>query len=78
MWAYQRSIVPIRAKSLTASRYPATEARVTAFVSALAKPLFWPATAKLAARRFTSYSNGPGSVSSKSLRSKTSRRSGEA
>ena len=33
---------------------------------------------KLAASRFTSYSKGPGSVSSKSLMSKTSDRSGEA
>jgi hypothetical protein len=36
------------------------------------------ATAMLAARRLTSHSQGPGSVSSKSLRSKTSRRSGDA
>ena len=36
------------------------------------------ATAKLAASRLTSHSNGPGSVSSKSLTSKTSRRDGEA
>ena len=35
-----------------------------------------PATATLAASRLTSHSNGPGRVSSKSLRSKTSRRSG--
>ena len=41
-------------------------------------PLSRPATARLAASRLTSHSNGPGSVSSKSLRSKTSRRSGEA
>ena len=33
---------------------------------------------KLAAIRLTSYSNGPGSVSSKSLTSNSSRRSGEA
>ena len=33
---------------------------------------------KLAAIRFTSYSNGPGRVSSKSFRSNSSRRSGEA
>jgi hypothetical protein len=33
---------------------------------------------KLAAIRFTSYSNGPGSVSSKSFRSNSSRRSGDA
>ena len=42
------------------------------------KPLSRPATATLAANRLTSHSNGPGRVSSKSLRSKTSRRSGEA
>ena len=33
---------------------------------------------KLAARRFTSYSNGPGKVSSKSFRSNTKARSGDA
>jgi len=36
------------------------------------------ATVKLAAIRFTSYSNGPGSVSSKSFRSNISCRSGDA
>ena len=41
-------------------------------------PLSRPATARLAASRLTSHSNGPGWVSSKSLMSKTSRRSGEA
>ena len=41
-------------------------------------PLSRVATAKLAARRFTSHSKGPGRVSSKSLRSKTIRRSGDA
>ena len=41
-------------------------------------PLLRAAIVKLAAMRFTSYSNGPGSVSSKSLRSKSSVRSGEA
>ena len=40
-------------------------------------PLSRAATTKLAAIRFTSHSNGPGSVSSKSLRSNTSLRSGE-
>ena len=35
------------------------------------------AISKLAARRLTSHSHGPGSVSSKSLMSKTSRRSGD-
>ena len=42
------------------------------------KPRSRPAISKLAASRFTSHSNGPGSVSSKSLRSKTRVRSGEA
>ena len=40
-------------------------------------PLSRPAIAKLAASRFTSHSHGPGSVSSKSFMSNTSRRSGE-
>ena len=40
-------------------------------------PLSRPATAKLAASRLTSHSNGPGKVSSKSLTSKTRFRSGE-
>jgi hypothetical protein len=47
-------------------------------VSALEKPLLRDTTVKLAAIRFTSYSNGPGSVSSKSFRSNSSLRSGEA
>ena len=42
------------------------------------KPRSRPATAKLATSRFTSHSNGPGSVSSKSLMPNTSRRSGAA
>ena len=42
------------------------------------KPLPRPAIAKLAVRRFTSHSHGPGVVSSKSLTSKTRVRSGEA
>jgi hypothetical protein len=52
--------------------------RVTARVSALLKPLLRPAIMKLAAIRLTSYSNGPGRISSKSLTSNSSRRSGEA
>ncbi len=51
---------------------------VAARVSALEKPLLRAAIVKLAAIRFTSYSNGPGSVSSKSFRSNSSLRSGEA
>ncbi len=41
-------------------------------------PRLRPAISRLAARRCTSHSNGPGRVSSKSLRSKTSWRSGAA
>ena len=43
----------------------------------LEKPSWRPATTTLAARRLTSHSQGPGSVSSKSLQSKTSWRSGD-
>jgi hypothetical protein len=46
--------------------------------SPLLKPLLRPAIVKLVAIRFTSYSNGPGRVSSKSFTSNSSRRSGEA
>ena len=46
--------------------------------SLLGEPVLPLATTKLAASRLTSHSNGPGRVSSKSLRSKTKRRSGEA
>ncbi len=47
-------------------------------LSAVVRPLFRAAMVKLAAIRFTSYSNGPGRVSSKSFRSNTNRRSGDA
>ncbi len=45
--------------------------------SASVKPLLRPAIDRLAASRLTSHSHGPGSVSSKSLMSNTSSRSGE-
>ena len=51
---------------------------VAARASDLVKPLLRAAIVKLAAMRFTSYSNGPGRVSSKSFRSNTSVRSGDA
>ena len=51
---------------------------VAARASALVNPLLRAAIVKLAAMRFTSYSNGPGSVSSKSFTSNSSCRSGEA
>ena len=72
------SIVRISAKSAIASRYAATDASVDARVSAFENPLLRAAIVKLAAIRFTSYSNGPGRVSSKSFRSNSSFRSGEA
>jgi len=51
---------------------------VTDPLSALVRPLLRAAMVKLAAIRLTSYSNGPGSVSSKSFRSNSNSRSGEA
>ncbi len=44
---------------------------------AFENPRWRPATTMLAARRLTSHSQGPGSVSSKSLQSNTSWRSGD-
>ena len=61
-----------------ASRYAFTEASVVVVTSAALNPLLRPAMVKLAAIRFTSYSKGPGRVSSKSLRSKSRVRSGDA
>ena len=51
---------------------------MAARMSALVKPLLRAAMVKLAAMRLTSYSNGPGRVSSKSFRSNSRARSGEA
>ena len=76
--AYQMSIVRISANSAIACRYADTDASVDARASAGENPLLRAAIVKLAAIRFTSYSNGPGSVSSKSFRSNSSLRSGEA
>ena len=72
------SIVPICANEAIASRYAVTDASVDARMSALENPLLRAAIVKLAAMRFTSYSNGPGRVSSKSFRSNMSMRSGDA
>jgi hypothetical protein len=77
-FAYQTSSVRISANWAIASRYALADSRLAACSSALVKPLLRAAMVKLAAMRFTSYSNGPGSVSSKSFRSKTSSRSGDA
>ena len=54
------SIVDIPANSIIASRYAVTDVRVASRTSALLKPLLRAAIVKLAAMRFTSYSNGPG------------------
>lgn len=77
-WAYQTSRVRLPANSLIRSRYALTHARTVLFCSLTEKPFARAAVTKPAARRLTSHSNGPGRVSSKSLMSKTRRRSGEA
>src|SRR5204863_7397313 len=77
-WAYQMSIVRMSANSAIACRYADTDARVDDRASDRENPLLRAAIVKLAAIRFTSYSNGPGSVSSKSFKSNSSFRSGEA
>ena len=76
--AYQTSSVRISANAAIASRYARTAARVDSRASDSVNPLFLAAIVKLAASRLTSYSNGPGKVSSKSFRSSSSTRSGEA
>ncbi len=75
---YQTSRKRIVAAVAIVVRYAATAARAAARSSLRRQPLPRAATTKLAARRLTSHSNGAGSVSSKSLRSNTSRRSGAA
>ncbi len=75
---YQMSIVVICANSAIRSRYDSTDRSVALRASAGVKPLLRAAIVKLAAMRFTSHSNGPGSVSSKSFRSKSNVRSGDA
>jgi hypothetical protein len=76
--AYQTSMFLIFAKCAIAARYSRVIVITTERRIALLKPRSRPATAKLAASRLTSHSNGPGSVSSKSLMPKTSLRSGAA
>jgi hypothetical protein len=59
------SIVRICANWAIAVRYADTDASVDARVSAFENPLLRAAIVKLAAIRFTSYSNGPGSNAAK-------------
>ena len=66
------------AKLAIASRYWRTDSVTSTCRVDSSNPRSRPATAMLAASRFTSHSNGPGSVSSKSLMLKTRRRSGDA
>ncbi len=75
---YQSSIVPIWANSAIAVRYRLAAVMAAAALLFGVNPLLRPAMTKLAASRLTSYSTGPGRVSSKSLRSNINRRSGEA
>jgi hypothetical protein len=76
--AYHTSRLRMAAKRRIAARYSPTVSSTTRSWSRTPKSLSTAAISMLAASRLTSHSHGPGSVSSKSLRSKTSRRSGEA
>ncbi len=76
--AYHTSSARMPANCCMAVRYAATVPRTIARRCLRENPLSRPATSKLTASRFTSHSHGPGSVSSKSFRSNTSRRSGAA
>jgi hypothetical protein len=78
IFVYQTSRLPSSARRRIASLYSCAIAATIARRTRPLKPLSRPATEKLAASRFTSHSQGPGRVSSKSLTSKTSSRSGEA
>ena len=69
MCACQESRVRISAAARITARYSRTVVRTTSRRSDVEKPSSRPATSKLAARRTTSHSQGPGSVSSKSLMS---------
>ena len=76
--AYQMSRLLIPANVRIARRYDFTVPVTIAAHSLASNPRLRPAISKLAARRLTSHSNGPGCVSSKSLMSKTNDRSGDA
>ncbi len=77
MCAYQTSSVGSSAASRMTSRYSRTAAVTISRRSSAPNPRSRPAISRLAVRRFRSHSHGPGSVSSKSLTSKMSWRSGE-
>ena len=75
---YHTSRLRIAANLRIQRRYSATVASTIRSCSATVKPFERAAISTLTASRLTSHSHGPGSVSSKSLMSNTSRRSGEA
>ena len=70
--AYQTSRFFMAAKPAIAVRYASTVSSTICSWSLTANPLKRAAMSMLTARRFTSHSQGPGSVSSKSLMSNTS------
>ena len=74
--SYQASQLPMPAAGACGPRYSRTPAMTIARRSAGLNPRSRPITSTLAASRFTSHSHGPGSVSSKSLTSKSICRSG--
>ena len=76
--AYQTSRFGFAANSRMVVRYALATLSSRSRRSLRPKPLPRAAISTLASRRLTSHSNGPGSVSSKSLRSNRSRRSGRA
>ena len=76
--AYHLSRFVIPAKSCMASRYARADVIATSRHRLAENPRLRAAISKLVASRFTSHSNGPGFVSSKSFMSNTSVRSGDA
>ena len=75
--AYHTARLVIPAKLAIAVRYSRTVSSTMRSCSLVRKPLSRAAISMLTANRLTSHSHGPGSASSKSLRSNTSRRSGD-
>ena len=60
MWEYQTARLVMAANSRMAERYSPSRASSTCLRSLVENPLSRPAMAKLAARRLTSHSHGPG------------------
>ena len=75
-WKYQTSRFDMVAIWRIDSRYVCPSATIAWARTALGWPMLRPAITTLAASRLTSHSHGPGCVSSKSLQSKMSWRSG--